>query len=406
MEDTMETNQEIRAVVGCAPTPPPYGSCCDRGRSHSTTWRIARALLARGFSLLTRRRGAGYKVAMAFADFPGQKQPVGVLQRSLERGRLAHAYLFIGHRLVELEGLARTLAKTLNCQNPVRKTAGGPAVDCCDECPACRKIGQDNHGDVHWVRPESKSRVVTIEQIRDLMKEIHLKPNEAEYKVAVIEAADRLNAQAANAFLKTLEEPPPKSVLILLTTEPQRLLETILSRCLRLTFMAEGAASLAGPHLGWLRSFGELAAEEQKSLMGRYRLLGALLNRLGEMKAGVEKELTGRSPLERYDDLEPELREKWEVELAAAIEAEYRLQRSDLLVGLQWWLRDVWVRSLSIDSGLLTFPDLESAGHVARRITPVQAMENLDVSERTQRLLGSNVQEALALEVGLLKLNL
>lgn len=343
---------------------------------------------------------------MAFADFPEQKQSVDLLQRSLERGRLAHAYLFAGHQLTELGALARTLAKTLNCQNPVRQTPDGPAFDCCDQCLSCRKIDGDTHADVHWVRPESKSRVITIDQMRDLMQEIQLKPNEAEYKVAVIEAADRLNVQAANAFLKTLEEPPPKSILILLTTDSQRILETILSRCLRLNFAAESGRLLAAPHLEWLSSFAELAGAEQKSLMSRYRLLGALLKKLGELKQEIEKGLTARSPLERYDDVDPKLREKWEDELVAAIEAEYRLQRSDLLVALQWWMRDVWLQTLSLGGDLLNFPQMVSAGQVAKRISPGQAMENLQVLERIQRLLGSNVQEALALEVGLLKLNL
>jgi DNA polymerase-3 subunit delta' len=248
--------------------------------------------------------------------------------------------------------------------------------------------------------------VITIDQIRELMQEINLKPNEAQYKVAVIEAADRLNMQAANAFLKTLEEPPPRSILILLTTEPQRILETILSRCLRLSFAAESGRVASGPQYEWLKSFGELAAAESKSLMDRYRLLGALLKQLGEMKETVEKELTARSPLERHDDVEPALREKWEVELSAAIEAEYRLQRSDLLVALQWWMRDVWLQTLSQGGELLRFPQLASAGQVSKRLSPTQARANLDVLERVQRLLGSNVQEALALEVGLLKLNL
>ncbi len=116
--------------------------------------------------------------------------------------------------------------------------------------------------------------------------------------------------------------------------------------------------------------------------------------------------MTARSPLERHDDVEPALREKWEVELSAAIEAEYRLQRSDLLVALQWWMRDVWLQTLSQGGELLRFPQLASAGQVSKRLSPTQARANLDVLERVQRLLGSNVQEALALEVGLLKLNL
>src|SRR5580704_2997940 len=101
---------------------------------------------------------------MAFADFPEQQPVVELLQRSLERGRLGHAYLFSGHQLGLLESLAKTLAKTLNCRQPVRRSPDGPAIDCCDNCPVCRKIDDYSHADVHWARPESKSRVVTVEQ--------------------------------------------------------------------------------------------------------------------------------------------------------------------------------------------------------------------------------------------------
>jgi DNA polymerase III subunit delta' len=341
---------------------------------------------------------------MAFKNFDKQTQGIQLLQRSLACGRLGHAYLFAGDQLEELESLARTLAKTLNCQKPIK--TGGVATDCCDTCPSCRKIDNETYADVHWARPESKLRVVTIEQTRELMREIQLKPTEAEYKVAIIVAADRLNTQAANAFLKTLEEPPARSVLILLSTEPQRILETILSRCLRLNFSGEGSRPLNAAETEWLARFGAMAAEEQKSLLGRYRLLDVLLQKLGEIRARVDESLTARSPLQRYDDVEKDLREKWEDELTAAIEAEYRRQRADWLLLIQWWLRDVWLYTRSVGGDLLHFPQTPGAEIVARRITPRQALENLQTLEQTQRLLHTNVQEALALEVGLLKLHL
>jgi DNA polymerase III subunit delta' len=245
-----------------------------------------------------------------------------------------------------------------------------------------------------------------VEQMRELMHDINLKPTEAEYKTAILVGADRLNVQAANAFLKTLEEPPAKSILILLTTEPQRLLETILSRCLRLNFAGEGPRPLAPAEKEWLEKFSTVAAAGQKSLLGRYRLADVLLEKLTAMKAGIEADLNARSPLQRYEDAEKELREKWEEELEAAIEAEYRRQRADLLGLLQRWLRDVWLQTLRAGRELLNFPELNGAGEVARRLTPERALENLQNLERLQRLLHTNVQEALALEVGLLKLNL
>jgi len=359
---------------------------------------------------------------MAFKDFPEQKQGVRLLQRSLERGRLAHAYLFAGHELPELEALARGLAKTLNCRQPVRGAAGA-AIDSCDACLACKKIEHGNHADVHWVRPESKMRIIRIEQMRDLMKDIQLKPTEADYKLAIIVGADRLKTEAANAFLKTLEEPPPRSVLILLSTEPQRLLETILSRCLRLNFAGEAFHQADPAQMEWLSAFSELAAAPRKSLLGRYRLMDVLLRKLNQLREGIEQDLTARSPLQQYEEAEEEVRDRWESELAAAIEAEYKRQRGDLLALIQRWLRDVWLLTLKTPAGgaahqgpdspapspadaLLSFPQIPGSQQVARRISSRQAMENLQVIEQLQHWLGTNVQEALALEVGLLKLRL
>jgi DNA polymerase III subunit delta' len=341
-----------------------------------------------------------------FSDFPEQAKITQLLQRSLERNRLAHAYLFGGNALAELEDMARTLAKTVNCLSPPRRAANHLALDCCDACDNCRRIDHFNHPDVLWVRPEMKSRVIGIEQIRELMQMVNLKPTAAEFKVGIIVAADRLNIQSANAFLKTLEEPPAKSILILLSTEPQRILETILSRCLRLGFAGDGARFDAG-QLEWVASFSATAAGGKQGLLGHYRLLGLISKKLAEQKAAIEEALTARSPLERYDELDPKMREKLEDELSAAIEAEYRRQRTDLIGALQWWLRDVWLHTLSVGAGLLTFPDLAAtAGEVARRISPSEALANLEETDRLQRQLHSNVQEALALEVGLLKLKL
>jgi DNA polymerase III subunit delta' len=341
-----------------------------------------------------------------FSDFPEQTKVAQILQRSLERHRLAHAYLFTGNSLPELEGMARTLAKTLNCLSPPRRSAQGLPVDCCDQCDSCRRIDQANHPDVLVLRPESKSRIITIDQMRELMRAVNLKPSAAQYKVGVIVAADRLNVQAANAFLKTLEEPPANSILILLTTEPQRILETILSRCLRLCFGGDRAEFDAG-QINWLAGFSNMAAAGTGGLLGRYRLLGLILKQLAEQRAEIEKRVGALSPLEHYDDLEPRMREKLEDELAGAVEAEYRRQRTDLIAVLHWWLRDVWLQTLALGGEMVSFTNLAPAAQaVARRISPAEAISNLEVVDRLQRQLHTNVQEALALEVGLLKLML
>jgi DNA polymerase-3 subunit delta' len=327
-----------------------------------------------------------------------------LLERSLEKNRLGHAYLFSGDSLDALEEMARSLAKALNCQSA--RDGSKRSLRSCGQCDACRRIGHDNHPDVLWVRPETKSRVITIEQMRDLMQTVHLKPVAAEFKVSVVVAADRLNGPAANAFLKTLEEPPDKSILILLTTEPQRVLETILSRCLRLSFGGDSAPSRA-KHAAWLADFSQMAARPERGLLARYQILGLIMKKLAAEKAEIEKALTEVSPLEKYSGDDPNMREKLEDELAAAIEAEYRRQRAEVLGVLQWWLRDIWLQTLGTDGQLLCFPDLQTAAQtVAGRISPAEALRNLEQMDRLQRQLHSNVQEALALEVGLLKLKL
>jgi DNA polymerase-3 subunit delta' len=239
------------------------------------------------------------------------------------------------------------------------------------------------------------------------LQTVYLKPTAAPFKVGVIVEADRLNLQAANAFLKTLEEPPGDSILVLLSVEPQRILETILSRCLRLNLSGEAPRHLDADYVEWLRGFSEAVAQNQTSLLGRYKVLSVILSRLGAIKEAITEVLTKRSPLEIHDDIEAKLKERWEDELSAAIEAEYRRQRAELLAGLQWWMRDVWLLSQNLGGELLTYPALASlAAAVAGRVGWQHAGENLDILEKLQRQLTSNVQEALALEVGLLRLKL
>jgi DNA polymerase-3 subunit delta' len=342
---------------------------------------------------------------MAFTDFPRQERMIRLLQRSLGRNRLAHAYLFTGNDLEELEGIAGTLAKAINCQTAA--PAAGQTHDSCERCDSCRRINANNHPDVHWLRPESKLRVITIEQARELMRAVQLTPTGARHKVGIVVAAERMSPQAANAFLKTLEEPPSRSLLILLSTDPQRLLETIRSRCLSVRFAADGTPAPASATADWIGQWARGMTEESGSLLGRYKVVGDLLGRLAGIKTGIEEKLGARSPLEQYPEADAELKEKWEAELSAATEAEYRHQRERLLGAFQLWLRDVWLRALTGQTTGATYPDLAAeTERVAARIRPEGATENLRILEDVQQMLRSNVQEALCLEVALLRLKM
>ena len=343
---------------------------------------------------------------MSSAEFTEQEPAVKWLRRGLEYGRLDHAHIFSGPCLADLEEVARRLAQTLNCRQPPQRGITGLPLEACGACWHCQQAAADSHPDVHWVRPESKLRVITIDQMRELMQVIHLKPFQGEYKVGILVAAERLNPQAANAFLKTLEEPPAKSILILLSTEPDRLMETIVSRCQRLHFGGRGQPQFGDEQLAWIRAFSGMAAGDSKGLLDRYRLLGDLLSRLATVRETIEKEW-GSSAISDPAEAESGERPAREEEGLAVIEAEYRRQRAEWLASLQWWLRDVWLGTLNSPPEFLRFPALaDTTQTVARRLSPGVAVENVRILEKTQRLLESNVQEGLTLEVGLLQLAL
>jgi len=329
-----------------------------------------------------------------------------LLRRSLANGRLGHAYLFAGGTIESLEAHATDLARTLNCQSPPATGETGIPLEACGGCIPCRKVDSGNFPDLDFVRPEKKSRIISIDQIRALTRKVSLKPTEGRYKIAIITGADRMPGPTFNAFLKTLEEPPERTVFILLTVHPDRLGETVRSRCMRVNFGGEADVQLKANDAAWLKSFVGMSAEADAGLMGRYRLLGNLMEHLAAKRDTIEEIQEEASPLNRYADIEPTLREKLKEELTAAIEAEYRRQRGQFLTGLQWWLRDVWLAALRQGRELLHFQEwADTSETVGHRLTPGQALENLQSIEATQRLLETtNVQEALALEVGLLKL--
>lgn len=344
---------------------------------------------------------------MTFETLEVPSQSIEVLRRSLDRGRLAHAWLLTGLSLEPLQGLARALAATLMCETPPRTGASGLPLDACGRCPACRQVAADGHPDVHWLRPESKLRQIRVEPVRRLMREFQMKSRLGGWKVAVIVGADRMNPSAANAFLKTLEEPPLQSVLLLLSTEPDRLLETIRSRCLHLDLGSEEGPVLDPAQQAWLAEFAQAAVRAEDDLMARYRLLERLLDELRRLWEETEEELRAASPVSHYEDVEPEWRSRWEQELSAAVVAEYRYRRGRFLEALVWWLRDIWLATSGVPEPLWAVKDLhEATRRVAARLSPRQARQNLEGFQETLRLLHTNIPEALNLEVGLLNLHL
>ena len=162
---------------------------------------------------------------MAFADVLGHERIRDLLGRALASGRLPPALLFVGPRGVGKRTLALAVARALLCPD-------GPAQgDACGKCPACHRSGKALHPDLFLAEPEGATLTLKIERVRDLVREIDARPFEASARAIVIDDAHTMTEQAQNALLKSLEEPPPTSHVILVTPSPQTLLPTIRSRC-------------------------------------------------------------------------------------------------------------------------------------------------------------------------------
>ncbi|MBT1076011.1 DNA polymerase III subunit delta' [Geobacter grbiciae] len=218
---------------------------------------------------------------MPFSRVIGQDTPVNVLRRALRSGKTAHAYLF--------EGIA-------GCGKGTTALAFVEAAFCgrddgCGTCPSCRKMATLQHPDLHTVEPDGA--FIKIDQVRELQRELVLRPIETPLKACIIRDADRLNPAAGNALLKTLEEPPGNALMILLTTNLDGVLPTIRSRCQLLRFaplpeelieeqlVAAGrdraaarlAASLAGGSLGKALGDEEADTVDRQALLERLRTL-------------------------------------------------------------------------------------------------------------------------------------
>ena len=328
----------------------------------------------------------------------GQEQAVGALDRALREGRLSHAYLFSGPPQVGKATAARRLAQALNCQAQEKP---------CLRCRACLLIEEGRHPDIEMVgvgglceesdhkdHRTDASKDIRICQVRRLERLLNLSPFEGERRIAIVDPADALNVEAANAFLKTLEEPPAGVVLVLVTAREEALPPTVRSRCRRLPFAPLPVRAV------------ERALIDKWSVEGdRARLLARLSGgRLGWAVTAVEDEslLSGReADLDEVLSLsEATLEERFA--LAGRLAFRFQRDRDSALASLdlwrEWW-RDVLLVQAGQSEGVTNAHRLDKLSLEARQYEQRAVVRFLEDIGRTRQQLQDNVNPVLALEV-------
>jgi DNA polymerase-3 subunit delta' len=354
---------------------------------------------------------------MPFSELQGQDRAVASLRAALRRGALHHAYLFGGPEGAGKGTAARLVAQAVNCERTKGEAApaeeagsagrraeaqpehpidaggmggaqrsGGPTIqidDPCGECGPCRKIARGVHPDVFVLREEramvkagaweakggrTPSKDVVVDQVRDLVdRRLSMKRYEGRRRVVVVDPADAMNVQAQNALLKTLEEPPDETTLVLVATNPDALLPTIRSRCVRVAFAPRGDGGV-------------------RELVERARLP----RRKGEAAEPP-------TVVEAAAGLDPSNAGTW-IAFAATFgdERERARERCELLA---LWLRDVLAAQAAGDAAPLALPEHAGATRrLAAAISPAEALRRREHVEEARRSLLQNAGAALALE--------
>mgnify|MGYP006277083263 CR=1 FL=1 len=363
---------------------------------------------------------------MAWERIIEQDRVVQTLQRTLKQQRVAHAYLFHGPSGVGKRAVALEFARALQCRENT--------VEACDQCDACRKTRRMVHPDVHVVLPHpwskekdrdeedmgkrvqrmgehpyaaidymqrpslsdpsatsNKQVLFRIEQVRqDLIRPMTLSKGEGEYKISIVIDAERMNTEGANTFLKMLEEPPPKTVFMLLTGRPEMLLPTIVSRCQKLRFDPLPPTALATA----LQEHDDIPQNEAAMLA---RMADGSYSRALELHAN-EDLMTSRSLVLNFlraaftysvDDLATYIQE---------LKKQGRVRLQSVLRLMLRWIRDlVLYRSLGDEAPLVNVDQAQSIGQFCQNLPHANLGVMAELVEEALEMVGRNVQLPLVL---------
>ena len=309
------------------------------------------------------------------------------LRRAHEHNRLAHAYLISGPPGSGKQLLAADLASLVN---------GTAAND----------VFSAKAREIFVARPESKSRRIVIEQIRDLEHALQMRASNGRRKVAIISDADRLQTAAANAFLKTLEEPPKDSLLLLLSALPEALPETILSRCIAIPLASNGQRQSNDKDEKLVTLLQQVSHQRSWTIQSAYRLAQEYQRLLRAVREEVKRETDEALKREqtRYKDAtDGAWLDEREQYYKALTESLYLERRAGLIETLFAWWTDVLRASNGVAHRNLPHAKKETAA-LATRFSTAEILKRIRCLEELRDNLGRNIHEMLAIEVAFLRI--
>jgi len=318
----------------------------------------------------------------------GHEKQLALLTGALEKNRIPHAYLFSGMTGVGKKTVAIALAERIHCNN-----ANVASFDACNRCPSCLKTDHHNHPDLLFLEPEGQ--FIRIKAIRDLQAQMQYQPLEGKNRIIIIDDADRMNITSANALLKTLEEPAPGNLLILVSGNPAGLPKTILSRCQQVRFSPLNRDTIAS----YLRDHHALEEEDAAMIAGAS---GGSLARAIEMVSGNYRAFRDKT----LDDLMA--MHNRDILKLLGFSAEFGKDREDItrkLAVIQSCYRDALVfRETRSEDSLINRDRMDVISSLIRRFDGTELLEHLRTVGQALLAIDQNANKALTLESMMFKL--
>ena len=322
-----------------------------------------------------------------FRDVVGHESIIGHFKSSIEQGKVAHAYLIHGEKGTGKKMLAGLFAKTLQCE------AGG--TDPCGTCRSCIQCDSGNQPDIIWVTHE-KPTVISVDDIREQVNnDIIIKPYSSRYKIYIIPEAELMNPQAQNALLKTIEEPPEYAIIMLLTNNLDKMLPTILSRCITLNLKPVGELDM----MEYLSRMGIPQAKAKFCVGFAFGNLGkavrlATSEEYNEIKHDCVQILKDINRMEIYDLID-----------AVKKMSKYKLDIYDYLDIMMMWYRDILMLKVSGSPDKLLFKEEYATLKQQANYISYEGIENvLKALDKVKVRLEANVKFDIAMEILLLSI--